>query len=201
MRLIASAFLALAIPALTIPAVAAPPVPRKTPEFTFTTPAGQQVLLSSYKGKVLVLPFMFTTCPHCQAYARVLTKIQNDLGPRGLQVVGTVFNSPDNSPNAPGATGPMAAQFVKEFGISFPVGYATRDSVISYLGISVMERWVVPQVVVIDRKGNIVAQSDATQGSATLQEDATLRPLLEKLLKEPATTTSAAPKKAVAKAN
>lgn len=192
MRLIASAaFLALAIPALTVPAVAAPPVPRKTPEFTIMDPSGKQTLISSYKGKVLVLPFMFTTCPHCQAYAKVLTKIQNDYASKGVQVLGTVFND---------ANGPMATQFVKEFGVGFPVGYATRDAVISYLGISVMERWVVPQVVVIDRKGNIVAQSDATQGSPQLQEEASLRAFLDKVLKESATTSTAAPKKAVTKA-
>lgn len=192
MRLIAStAFLALAIPALTVPALATPPVPRKTPEFTIMDPSGKQTLISSYKGKVLVLPFMFTTCPHCQAYAKVLTKIQNDYASKGVQVLGTVFND---------ANGAMATQFVKEFGVGFPVGYANRDAVISYLGISVMERWVVPQVVVIDRKGNIVAQSDATQGSPQLQEEASLRAFLDKLLKESATTSTAAPKKAVAKA-
>ncbi|HEV2199694.1 MAG TPA: TlpA disulfide reductase family protein [Bryobacteraceae bacterium] len=192
MRLIAStAFLALALPALTVPALATPPVPRKTPEFTIMDPSGKQTLISSYKGKVLVLPFMFTTCPHCQAYAKVLTKIQNDYASKGVQVLGTVFND---------ANGAMATQFVKEFGVGFPVGYANRDAVISYLGISVMERWVVPQVVVIDRKGNIVAQSDATQGSPQLQEEASLRAFLDKLLKESATTSTAAPKKAVAKA-
>ena len=69
MRLIASAaFLALAITSLTAaPPTAAPPplpLPRKSPEFTIMSPAGKQVLISSFKGKVLVLPFMFTTCPH-----------------------------------------------------------------------------------------------------------------------------------------
>jgi peroxiredoxin len=192
MRLIASAaFLALAIPALTVPAFATPPVPRKTPEFTIMDPSGKQTLISSYKGKVLVLPFMFTTCPHCQAYSKVLTKIQNDYASKGVQVLGTVFND---------ANAAMATQFVKEFGVGFPVGYASRDAVISYLGISVMERWVVPQVVVIDRKGNIVAQSDATQGSPQLQEEPSLRALLDKVLKDSATTSTAAPKKAVTKA-
>jgi peroxiredoxin len=199
MRLIASAaFLALAIPALTFaaPPTAAPappplPLPRKSPEFTIMSPAGKQVLISSFKGKVLVLPFMFTTCPHCQREAQMLTKLQNDFGARGLQVLGTVFND---------ANGPMATQFMSEFGIGFPVGYASRDSVISYLSIPVMDRWVVPQVAVIDRKGNIVAQSAST-GTPELQDEGYLRTLVEKLLKEPATTSGATAKKTVAKAN
>lgn len=196
MRLIASAaFLALAITSLTAaPPTAAPPplpLPRKSPEFTIMSPAGKQVLISSFKGKVLVLPFMFTTCPHCQHEAQMLTKLQNDYGARGLVVLGTVFDD---------ANGPKASQFMTEFGIGFPVGYATRDSVISYLSIPVMDRWVVPQVAVIDRKGNIVAQSAST-GTPELQDETYLRGLVEKLLKESATTTSAAPKKTVAKAN
>jgi peroxiredoxin len=179
----ATALVALTVSALTMPALAGPPVPRKSPEFTFNDPSGKQVLLSSYRGKVVIVPFMFTTCPHCQREAQMLTKLQRDYGSRGLQVVGTVFND---------ANAAMATQFVKEFGIGFPVNYNTRDQVISYLGISVMDRWVVPQVAVLDRKGNIVAQSAAT-GTPELQDETFLRNLVEKLLKEGGSSTSAAP--------
>src|ERR1700677_1364134 len=181
MRLIASAFLALAVSALTIPVMAAPPggappyapgTPRKSPEFTITDPSGRQVLISSFRGKVVVLPFMFTTCPHCQHEAEMLTKLQQEYGSRGLQVLGMVFDD---------ANGPKAAQFVKEFSIGFPVGWATRDSVISYMNIPVMDRWVVPQVAVLDRRGTIVAQSMST-GTPELQDEGFLRALIEKLL-------------------
>jgi hypothetical protein len=95
----------------------------------------------------------------------------------------------------------MAGQFVKEFNIGFPVGFATRDSVVSYLGLSVMDRWVVPQVAIIDRKGNIVAQSLAT-GSPELQDEAYLRTFLEKLVAGGSPTSSTAPAtKTVAKTN
>ena len=77
------------------------------------------MLLSSLKGKIVVMPFMFTTCPHCQREAQMLTTLQKEFAGRGVVMVGTVFND---------ANGAMAAQFVKEFHIGFPVGYATRDS-------------------------------------------------------------------------
>ncbi len=192
MRLLASA---AAFLALTVAAIAGPPVPRKSPEFTVTDPSGKQILISSFKGKILVMPFMFTTCPHCQREAQMLTKLQKEFGSRGVVMLGTVFND---------ASGPLATQFVKEFNIGFPVGFASRDSVTSYLGLSVMDRWVVPQVAIIDRKGNIVAQSLAT-GSPDLQDETYLRNFLEKLLKEgaaPAKTSSAAPAaKSAAKTN
>lgn len=183
MRNLMRALAATAFVALTVSAFATPPVPRKSPEFTVTDPAGKQILLSSLKGKIVVMPFMFTTCPHCQREAQMLTKLQKEFAGRGVVMLGTVFND---------ANGPMAAQFVKEFNIGFPVGYASRDAVVSYLGLSVLDRWVVPQVAIIDRKGNVVIQSAAT-GTPELQDENFLRAFLDKLVKESGTTGSAAP--------
>ena len=178
--------------ALTFSALAMPPVPRKSPEFTVTDASGKQILFSSFKGKVLVVPFMFTTCPHCQNEAKMLTRLQKELGP-GVAMLGVAFND--------GVNPAVLNQFVSEFGIGFPVGSATRDAVTSYLGLSVMDRWVVPQIAILDKKGNVVAQS-APGGTVELQEEGSLRTLITKLLKEGAATSSAAPaKKASAKAN
>ena len=177
------ALAATAFVALTVAAFATPPVPRKSPEFTSTDPSGKPILLSSLRGKIVVMPFMFTTCPHCQRYAQDLTQLQKEFGPRGVVFLGTVFND---------ANGAMAAQFQKEFNVGFPVGYATRDQVVSYLGLSVLDRWVVPQVAIIDKKGNIVAQSAAT-GSPELQEPGSLRAILDKIVKDNATSSTSAP--------
>lgn len=160
----------------------APPVIRPTPDFTVTEPSGKQITFSSLRGKVVVAAFMFTTCPHCQAESQMLTKIVKDLGPRGLQVVGVAFN--DNALV-------LVPGFVEQFNVGFPVGSSDRTAVLNYLGISEMVRWVVPQVVVIDRKGNIRAQSQAATGDPNLQNEAYMRDLLDTLLKEPA----GAPKK------
>ncbi len=175
--------------ALTVSAFATPPVPRKSPEFTVTDPSGKQILLSSLRGKIVVMPFMFTTCPHCQREAQMLTTLQKEFAGRGVVMLGTVFND---------ANGAMAAQFVKEFNIGFPVGYATRDQVVSYLGLSVLDRWVVPEVAIIDKKGNIVAQSAPT-GTPELQDETYLRNFLDKLVKASATSSSGAPAKSSAK--
>jgi peroxiredoxin len=180
------ASIATALVALGESALAIPPVPRKSPEFAIIEASGKQTLLSSLKGKVVVFALMYTTCPHCQAEAVMLTKLQNELGPRGLQVIGTTFDDSN-----PGKT----ANFVRQFNIGFPVGYSSVDTVQSYLGLSVMDRYVVPQVAVIDKKGMIRAQSEAT-GTANLQDPEFLRNLITGLLKEGATTTTSDAKKA-----
>jgi hypothetical protein len=180
---------------------AAAPVPRPTKEFTIVLPSGKQTLLSSYRGKVVMLTGMFTTCPHCQALSKIITKLQGELGPRGFQALGVAFNDEVNTPNN-AANAQVTAQFVSQFQIGFPVGYAPRASVLSYLGISDVESWAVPQVAIIDRKGVIRAQS-ASRGTADLQSETYLRKYLGELLDEggakSAAPSKATPKKAVDK--
>lgn len=159
-------------------AASAPPVLRPAPDFTVNEPSGKQITISSQRGKVVVLAFMFTTCPHCQAEAQMLTRLLKEMGPRGLQVLGVAIN--DNAAI-------LVPGFVQEFGIGFPVGAANNSQMLNYMGFSEMVRWVVPQNVVIDRKGNIRAQSPVG-GDPNLQTESYMRDLLDTLLKEPAGT-------------
>jgi peroxiredoxin len=164
------AFILLAACALAIP-----PLPRKTPEFTIVEPGGKQTLLTTYRGKVVLLGFFSTSCVHCQNTSKVFNGLQEAFGSEGLQAIGIAFNTDDDFAKV--------TQFRRLYAPSFPVGLSKTDSVISYLGISVMERFVYPQVVLIDRKGMIRAQSDA-KGTPELQDVTGLRPQIEKLLKE-----------------
>jgi thiol-disulfide isomerase/thioredoxin len=156
-------------------ALAMPPVPRKAAEFTIVEPSGKETLLSSMQGKVVLIGFVATWCEHCQQFSQMVNKLQKDYGPRGFQAVDVAFNQ--------GVTPAMVTEFVHRFSIGFPVGYASPDTVMSYLGISLMDRYVYPEVVLVDRKGMIRAQSPP-QGDSNLQDEKYLRNLIESLLKE-----------------
>lgn len=160
--------------ALVLQGAGMPRLPRKAPEFTIVEPSGKQTLLSSYRGKVVVLEFLLTWCEHCQNTAKMIKKVYADLGPRGFQPIGVAFNQ-----NAVA----LVPAFVTQFGIPFPVGYSDNDTVASYVGASVTDRLMAPQMVVIDKKGMIRAQSPP-QGDPNLQDEAKLRALIESLLKE-----------------
>jgi peroxiredoxin len=165
-------------------AFAAPPVPRPANEFQIVTASGKAVKLSDYRGKVVLLQFLYTTCSHCQATARMLSKLQDEFAPRGLQVLGVAFN--------PDAQERLATidEFSKSNSLAFPVGSASPETVLAYLSASVMERFVVPQIMIIDRRGVIRAQSELL-GSAELQNESYLRSFLGGLLKEPVSTSAA----------
>jgi len=175
--------LAAALAGLALPALAQPPVPRKSPELEIVEASGKKTLLSSYKGKVCAVEFMFTTCPHCQAASMMFSRIYKDLGPEGFLPIGIAFNE--------GVSAPMVNQFVHEFGATYPIGLGRKETVLSFLGISIMDMsWVVPQIAIIDRKGMIRAQT-APKGSPEMQTETWLRAFIGNLLKEGAATSNA----------
>lgn len=164
--------------ALGLSVQAASPVPRPSKEFTVSTPEGQRILLSSLKGKVVVVQFLFTWCPHCQAFSKVLTQLNSEYGPRGFQALGVGFEDD--------VTKQKVADYTKQYA-GFPVGVSNRSTVLGYLGISELERIGVPQIVVIDRKG-VIREQTSSQGGGPLGDPAHLQPLVEKLLAEGATS-------------
>ena len=162
---------------LTLPLFAVmPPLPRKSPEFTIVEPSGKQILLSSFRGKVVLLAWVHTNCVYCQALMLKLNKFQKELGPRGFQPLAVAWNEGAKQ---------LVPEFIQKFDIKFPVGYSDWNPIMSYMGFSVLDRPVTPLVVVIDRKGVIRAQTPAN-GDSNLQNEAKLRILLDGLLKESA---------------
>jgi peroxiredoxin len=176
--------------ALGLVAWAKPPVPRTASELTIEEPSGKKTLLSKQKGDVVLVQFLYTTCTHCQATAKVFSKLQKELGPRGLRVFGVAFN--DEAQSNPG----VVRDFVAAHNVTFPVGVASREMVMSYLGISVMSRFAVPQILVVDRKGIVRAQSEF-MSSPELQDEGYMRSFLEGHLKEAPSTSSIKTDKAI----
>lgn len=160
---------------------AAQPIPRQAKPYTFKMPDGTTQTLASMKGKVVVIQFLYTWCEHCQNTARMLSNVQAELGSQGVQVVGVAFNDEVNTDNA-AANNAMTKQFDTNF-TNFPVALAPQSEVLSYLGISVMERYAVPQIMVIDKNG-VVRDQTKPLPEGRLQNETFLKDLLRRLLSE-----------------
>ncbi len=157
---------------LLAPGSASPSVPRRAPEFVIRLTNTQHLLLSSYRGKVVVIEFLHTTCPACQDCCRVVNRVYNDLGPKGFQPLGVAFND-----SAPG----LVPDFISQVRLTFPVGSAQREHVIDFLQ---GRPSFVPVLVFIDRQGMIRGQYDGTT-EFFRDKEANIRTLVERLLKEP----------------
>lgn len=149
---------------------------RKAPEFAFNVPGQGQKLLSQYRGKVVALSFIWTTCPHCQAESKVLTKLQQEYGPRGFQAIDVAVN--DNADL-------KVENFAKEFQVNFPVGWALKDEMIAFMGWT-SAYYVVPQMVLIDRKGYVHYQTPQREDENwdKLMKEDTIRQHIEELLSQ-----------------
>ncbi len=156
-----------------------PPMPRPAPEFMTKYADGNQVPLSAFKGKVVALTFIFTTCIHCQHASQVFSKLYTEYGSRGFQPVGVAINDMANL---------FVNDFVKQNNVTYRVGFSALDPVLEFLGMSRMERYVVPQIVWIDRKGMIRSQTPPL-GDEKLLAEPYWREMIETLTKEPAETT------------
>ena len=177
MQKVASLTLTLTL-LMMVPTPAAPSgsTPRKSPDFTINEAPGKQILLSSFQGKVVVVEFLFLRSLHCLRVAQTLNRLYADLGPKGFQPVGIVFG--------PGADLQGVAYLAQDFKLNFPFGYADPGDVDAYLERESKEILNIPQIVVIDRGGVIRAQSGAKGGNPALEDENSLRTLLDSLLKE-----------------
>jgi thiol-disulfide isomerase/thioredoxin len=167
---------------------------RKAPELAFNVPGQGQKLLSQYRGKVVALSFIWTTCPHCQAESKLLSKLQQEYGPRGFQAIDVAVN--DNADL-------KVENFAKDFQVNFPVGWALKDEMMAFMGWT-SAYYVVPQMVLIDRKGYIHYQTPQRQDENwdKLMKEEAVRQHIEELLSQNASASrsgSASSRPAVAK--
>ncbi len=191
--LIASMLRSLALAALAAGAVlqcaAAAEVGKPSPEFAIRYNDGTQKLLSSFRGKVVCLMFVHTTCPHCQHDSQVINQLYQQYGSKGFQPLAVAWNDMANM---------LVPDFVKTFSISFPVGFAPREEVLTYLGFSAYDRTVVPQIAWIDRKGIVRAQTPPAGDNKQLDE-AFWHQMIDTLTAEPGPSTSHHPAHRAAK--
>ena len=146
------------------------PVPRPAPELRIVEASGRTTMLSGYRGRVVLLAFISTQCVHCQAASKVFEELSHEFTGR-LQVSEVAFDE-----------GADPAEFSKRFGLTFPVGSTTSGVARAFLGVASGARLGTPQVVVIDQRGIIRAQSERL-GTPLLQTSEYLRGLLKVILK------------------
>jgi peroxiredoxin len=153
---LATAF-ATTLVAADLPAGSPLPVIRPAPELTFKLPGGQQKKLSDYRGKVVALEFILTTCSHCQAASHVLSKLSDEFAPKGFQALDIAINTSDEA---------VINQFVATQQATFPVGWIDFGSILAnvqammrYLSDSPLDRPMMPQQMLIDRSGNVRYQT------------------------------------------
>ena len=174
MRLLSSLLLA---GSLLLPAMAAD-LPRPAAEIKFVDHTGRTIQLSALKGKVVVIEYLLTSCPTCQANARLLSRLQTEFGAQGLVVLGIAIDE---------GAGQRLSQFISKTNANFSVGIQKDTEAREWLQFPVVARMMMPQLAFVDRKGMVREQHSAIEPwMADAVEETNIRALLKKLLAEPA---------------
>jgi len=113
----------------------------KAPDFSLTGTDGKTVMLSDFKGKVVILDFWATWCAPCRKGIPDLIELQKEFGKK-VVIIGLSLDEQKNEVIA----------FIKKMGINYPVVYCTSEVAHLY-GID-----PIPHSFIIDRNGNIADQ-------------------------------------------
>lgn len=117
-------------------------------DYDVPTVDGRRVRLSDYRGKVVVVDFWATWCPPCRQEVPQLTRLASENRQRGLEVIGLHIDDQGRS------TPEDIRKFIDQYGINYTVGLASNEMFIEYLG---EQETTIPQTLVFDRKGRLVA--------------------------------------------
>jgi peroxiredoxin len=126
-------------------------LPRKAPaDFRIHRKDGTDLPLRGFRGKVVLVACIHTACKHCVAYVQTLNAVQREYGPRGVQVLGVAFDDHARE---------QLPAFLRQNQTAFPLGWAEPAAVNSLVDPPVAGTYrLVPEIVLVDRRGNIQMQ-------------------------------------------
>ena len=144
------------------------PEPQKgsvAPDFSLKNLSdGQDVRLSSLRGKAVLVNFWATWCEPCKIEMPSLVDLQKKYGPQGLQIVGVAMDDADDK---------EITAFAHKMGVNYMVLRGTEKVGELYGGIQRL-----PMTYYLDRSGKVMDETMGMAGEATF-EDAIKRALAQ----------------------
>lgn len=128
-----------------------------SPAFSFRVPSLSGGTLSSedLKGKIAILDVWATWCGPCRVVIPELQRIHDRYKGKGVTVIGL---SADPQTSGGGAA-ELVKQFVKEFGIRYPIGLMNDGAFVEVMrlaGADLNEALTIPMTFVLGRDGRVM---------------------------------------------
>lgn len=130
----------------------------QAPDFTVTDAQGNEVSLSSYFGKPIVLNFWASWCGPCKSE---MPDFEEAYQTYGDEIHFVMVNMTDGSRE----TQEAASSFVQQQGFTFPVLYDTQMNAATTYSV-----WSLPTTYFIDEEGYLVAQGRGALDRETLEK-------------------------------
>ena len=121
------------------------------------TADGQRQKLADYLGKVVVIDFYATWCEPCRESIPHLVNLQNQLGARGVQVIGLNVGGADDRVKV--------AQFARDLGVNYPLAFPDKTLTDFFLS----DDQTIPQTFVFGRQGQLIKRLIGYQTSTSIE--------------------------------
>jgi peroxiredoxin len=118
---------------------------RRAPGFCLIDSSGQWRDLADYRGKLVILEFMQTTCPHCAFFANILKEAQQKYGER-IAIL-AMATAPD--------TPATMIQYVNSHKLTYPLLFDQGQAMASYVRKNSLD---FPTIYIIDANGTIAKE-------------------------------------------
>ena len=115
--------------------------PSEEPQFTLQNLKGEEVSLSDYRGKLVLINFWATWCPPCIREIPDLVKLHKEYKEKDFEILGIVISSKE----------PQVRKMVEQFKIEYPVLWGTQEAVNEFGSIP-----AIPRTFLINQEGKIV---------------------------------------------
>ena len=148
---------------------------RRAPGFALPDPQYTRFYdLQDYHGKVLLIDFMSTTCPHCMLLSTTLEKVKEKYGDK-VAILGVVL-PPDNADTV--------SKYISTHRVTVPIVCDQGQMTISYFNAKPGQSHIdVPHLFLIDKQGIIRSDFQWDDKVKSVFEGPGLFPEIDKLLK------------------
>jgi len=111
----------------------------KVPDFSLLSFNKNEIKLSNYKGKVVILDFWATWCPPCRAEIPHFIELYKKYKEQGLVIIGMAIDEKYK-----------VEQFIKNYKINYPVVLGDEKIANDFGGV-----YGLPTTFIIDKEGNV----------------------------------------------
>jgi peroxiredoxin len=116
---------------------------RRAPGFALPDAQMQVYDLADYRGKIVLLELMQTTCGHCAAFAEVIERVQQKYGDK-LAILAVVNSGRDDQNSV--------AKYISGHRVTYPILFDAGQMAYSYVRNMTFDT---PHVFLIDARGTI----------------------------------------------
>jgi peroxiredoxin len=148
---------------------------RECADVPVKTTDGKTIRISQYRGKVVMFVMVVTTDDDCLRMMQSLSRLQTEMGPRGLQVIGLSIDD----------TAANTIPFAERYRFPFPIGHLDRRAAIKLADLNANARPVVPYILFVDWQGSVRFQY-AGNDPIFNQGDKGIRAIADGLLRQAA---------------